>query len=168
MRSSIALSDSQRIAGIITQCRYGCNSPHKSLSAVLDNVTWTLYYSYMEQRFWSKVNKTSSCWLWQAWHTNKGYGLFKLDTKTSVLAHRLSYTMSNGGIPKGLVIDHLCSTPACVNPKHLDAVTQKENLRRGKNYKRSQTHCKHGHELFGQNLYIRPDGKRACKTCKNG
>lgn len=121
----------------------------------------------MEKRFWAKVEKTNTCWLWTAWNNGTGYGLFKLDYKTSVLAHRLSYEMAKGKIPKGLVIDHLCSTTLCVNPSHLEAVTQKVNIRRGKNARRAQTHCKYGHELYGINLYVRKDGKRACKACKN-
>ena len=121
----------------------------------------------MENRFWSKVDKTDSCWLWQAWHNQQSYGMFRLRTNKSVLAHRLSYEMAKGAIPDGLVIDHLCGVPACVNPNHLGAVTQKENIRRGKNYNRSKTICKWGHALSGVNLYMRKDGKRACKACKN-
>lgn len=125
------------------------------------------------QRFWDKVNMgdgQNDCWLWTAWTNGKGYGLIKIEGK-AVLAHRFSYEIHKGPIPKGKVIDHLCRRPACVNPGHLEAVTQKVNVNRAVGAvwerKRLQTHCIHGHLLSGSNLYMRKDGKRACKTCKN-
>ncbi len=122
------------------------------------------------KRFWDKVNKTDTCWLWTAWHNGLGYGLIKINGK-AVLAHRYSYELQKGAIGIGKVIDHLCRQPACVNPEHLEAVTQKVNTERAIGAvwqrRRAQTHCIHGHELSGTNLYIRRDGKRACKECKN-
>lgn len=80
-------------------------------------------------------------------------------------AHRLSYTLAYGSIPEGLVIDHLCRTPVCVRPDHLEAVTQQENMRRGPGAK---THCKRGHEFNEVNTYVRKDtGARFCRPCKN-
>lgn len=123
-----------------------------------------------ETRFWAKVNKTNDCWLWIGWHTSLNYGLIKINGK-SVLAHRYSYELVNGKIPNGKVLDHLCRTPACVRPAHLEAVSQRENLKRAVNHismiRAAKTHCIHGHALSGDNLYVRKDGKRACKTCKN-
>lgn len=122
------------------------------------------------QRFWQKVDKTNTCWLWTGWNNGSGYGLIKIDGK-SVLAHRYSYELHNGPIKIGRVIDHLCRRPACVNPNHLEEVTQKTNVHRAIGAvwekKRAQTHCIHGHPLSGDNLYTRKDGKRACKQCKN-
>lgn len=125
------------------------------------------------KRFWAKVNVGSGqndCWLWQAWNNGRGYGLIKVNGK-AVLAHRYSYELAYGPIGLGRVIDHLCRQPGCVNPSHLEAVTQKVNTERAVGpvweRRRNQTHCVYGHELAGDNLYVRKDGKRACKTCKN-
>lgn len=80
----------------------------------------------IESRFWSKVQKTESCWLWTAGLNATGYGIFRLPDKC-VFAHRLSYELTNGPFPKHLSICHSCDTPACVNPAHLKPETQKYN-----------------------------------------
>ncbi len=70
-----------------------------------------------EERFWSKVEKTESCWLWKGGTTARGYGQFYLDK--SLLAHRFSYTLLVGPIPDGLLFDHTCQVKTCVRPDHL-------------------------------------------------
>lgn len=81
----------------------------------------------LDDRFWSKVNKTGACWLWTGATTN-GYGSFWLDDRRRAYhAHRLSYSAHFGEIPDGLVIDHICHQPSCVNPNHLQAVTVRQN-----------------------------------------
>ena len=80
-----------------------------------------------KKRFWDKVEKTKDCWNWKACLIN-GYGIFKLDRK-NVSAHRLAYFLINKKI--GDPLDHLCRNPRCVNPKHLEIVTDAENVRRG-------------------------------------
>jgi len=82
------------------------------------------------RRFWSKVDKTNSCWLWTDHTTASGYGKFYVN-KGEVYAHRHSYEIHRGKIPKGLVIDHLCRVRNCVNPEHMEVVTQRENIVRG-------------------------------------
>jgi hypothetical protein len=78
--------------------------------------------------------------------------------------------MSIGEIPKGLQLDHLCRTPLCFNPQHLEPVTSKENTMRGlgvSSLNAKKTHCKHGHLLSGNNLVILHGNKRNCRECKN-
>jgi hypothetical protein len=117
------------------------------------------------ERFWSKVNKTDNCWIWTGCLNEHGYGQFRFNGKTSK-AHRVSYILSFGKIDNNLVIDHLCKNTKCVNPEHLELVTQGENVRRGlsgkvNNPQSVKTHCYRGHEFSG----IRKDGARICREC---
>jgi len=78
-------------------------------------------------RFWSKVEKTETCWNWTASKSHDGYGRIGVG-KTVLYSHRVSYEMANGPIPEGLVLDHTCHVRACVRPSHLRAVTHQQNL----------------------------------------
>lgn len=80
-----------------------------------------------EERFWGKVDRTGDCWEWTAGRNPEGYGVFTLESK-SILAHRYSYELHVGTIPKGLHIDHICREPCCVNPNHLRVATNKQNM----------------------------------------
>jgi hypothetical protein len=91
-------------------------------------------------RFETKIERVpfTACWFWSG-STMGGdsvggrYGQFRSakPPHRSALAHRISYEHWNGPIPDGLQIHHICHQPLCVNPLHLEAVTQDENLRRG-------------------------------------
>lgn len=70
------------------------------------------------------------CWIWQK-ATSKGYGIIAINNKPC-RAHRIYYYKKYGNIPKDKVLDHLCREPSCVNPEHLEPVTQAENMYRGK------------------------------------
>lgn len=140
----------------------------------------------LEERFWSKVDKrgNSECWPWiGAKSTNslyKGgfsYGCISRTpagpNKRLAKAHRVAYELLVGSIPDGLTLDHLCKNTLCVNPAHLEPVSQAENILRGNaisaRYKR-RTHCKRGHMLTEENFYSWPEGsayagKRTCRLC---
>lgn len=93
----------------------------------------------------------SGCWLWFKALNNKGYGVIGRPGSSAgtMYAHRYSYELHRGSIPQGLVLDHKCRTPSCVNPDHLEAVTQRENVLRGNNSAQTRTgHCKLGHVLY--------------------
>ena len=121
-----------------------------------------------EERFWAKVNKTASCWLWLAARVSTGYGYFGISAERLVLAHRYAYELLVGPIPTGLEIDHLCRVRTCVNPLHLQAVTHIENVRRGRGgeWWAAKTHCPQGHPYSGRNL-IQHHGSRFCRICHN-
>jgi hypothetical protein len=130
------------------------------------------------ERFWAKVNKTDTCWLWTASLDTAGYGLFRVNRKLWK-AHRFSYELHIGPIPAGLVLDHVkargCTHTNCVNPAHLEPVTSGENTRRGdlsgngaerRAFNLAKTHCPAGHPYAGDNLYLKPtSGGRICRTC---
>lgn len=80
----------------------------------------------MEERFLSKVNKTETCWIWISAKNKVGYGYFGYNRKVCK-AHRISYELYKGQIPKGLVVRHICNNPSCVNPNHLEVGTYQDN-----------------------------------------
>ena len=128
-----------------------------------------------QERFWQKVDRPSpySCWWWTAgtYMERGGYGQFHLDADhPSVKAHRYSYELLVGPIPEGLVIDHLCLNPLCVNPAHMEVVTLAENSRRGfapeAQRRRTKTHCIRGHEFTPENTYLEGGRWRKCRACR--
>jgi len=136
----------------------------------------------------------SGCWLWMgAYRSNSGssagYGCFNAGDKEDGTyhldgAHRIAYELFVAPIPEGLHLDHLCRVRCCVNPKHLEPVPCRENLRRGvgvgsatvpncqsaaqrKNLElmKAITHCPQGHEYDEDNTYRNRKGARSCRAC---
>lgn len=114
------------------------------------------------ERFWAKVDKTGTCWLWTGSKDRHGYGHIGIGGRITVLAHRFSYEEIVGPIPDGLVLDHLCRNPPCVNPAHLEAVTQALNVQRARPF---ATTCPNGHEYTAENTRIDCHGYRRCRIC---
>lgn len=120
------------------------------------------------ERFWPKV-EVGDCWRWLGAINDAGYGIFRTSDRRNVRAHRWCYEALVGPIPEGLTLDHLCRNPACINPDHLEPVTQKVNKGRSvagrRNWRKLRTHCKRGHAFGGYNDYIYK-GQRHCRACR--
>lgn len=121
------------------------------------------------ERFEAKFipEPNSGCWLWMASENGRGYGQFSVGGKPCK-AYRFSYEQYRGTIPSDLTVDHLCRNRLCVNPDHLELVTNRTNVLRGAGHtarNAAKTQCSHGHPYDEVNTY-RYRGKRYCKTCQ--
>lgn len=126
----------------------------------------------IEARFWSKVQRTESgCWLWVGAKNTNGYGRF-WDGRRGVSAHVWSYADAHGSVPAGMELDHLCRTPACVNPGHLEPVSHRENLIRGIGIAARNARvvvCPRGHPYDEANTIYQRRAYgvgRSCRECK--
>ncbi|HWU23242.1 MAG TPA: HNH endonuclease signature motif containing protein, partial [Nocardioides sp.] len=120
------------------------------------------------------------CIIWTATTNDRGYGMTSEGT-TKLYAHRAAYTLFVGEIPPGMVVDHTCHNRdadcpggpdclhrRCINPRHLEATTPKENILRSAASAQNRTHCLNGHAFDEANTYIRPDnGGRQCRQCRH-
>lgn len=136
------------------------------------------------ERILGSIDRAGSggCWIWQGSINAEGYGTTTAPTRRGTThAHLAVWWVFNGSVQDGLQLDHLCHTAdssclggnscrhrRCVNPEHLEPVTPRENTLRARapsaRFSR-RTHCDNGHPLEGQNLAIRTDGARKCRTC---
>lgn len=117
----------------------------------------------VSERFWSKVDKTESCWLWRGGINENGYGRFWFEGGMRS-AHRFSFVLDGGTIPDGLELDHLCRVRHCVNPAHLEPVTRSENNLRSPLIRSTREQCSKGHEFTPANTYV-DQGRRKCRIC---
>ena len=120
----------------------------------------------MASRFWDKVSGGGyvECHEWLAAKAPDGYGHFNYSRngkRTVGVAHRVSYELTYGPIPSGLVIDHLCRNRACVNPLHLEAVTRSENTSRATSKSDTEPCVK----CESSDMRRTPKGQRYCGTC---
>ena len=119
----------------------------------------------------------TGCWLWSGCLDVNGYGRFSVGsmkdgTRATRFAHRVAYELFVGEISRGLALDHLCRVPGCVNPYHLEPVTDRVNILRGKgpaaeNAKKG--HCEHGHAFTPENTVFstqRGRQRRHCRRCR--
>lgn len=111
------------------------------------------------------------CWPWSGYVAKNGYPFVTVEGETRT-AHRAVYEHMLGPIPKGMELDHLCRNPQCVNPRHMEPVTPRENNMRSSSpaaLAARKTHCVRGHPLSGDNVTLieRQGGRvdRRCKTC---
>lgn len=133
------------------------------------------------ERFWAKVNKRGPipkhmphlgrCWVWEGGKTERGYGLFYLDSQRW-RAHRWIYNRTICEIPDNLVCCHKCDNPSCERPSHLFAGTHKDNTTdcklKGRLNNPRRTHCRKGHTLTTANSItrqIRGKEARECRAC---
>lgn len=113
------------------------------------------------------IRFSSTCWQWVGATASKGYGRVKYAGRLEV-AHRLVFATLRGAIPDGLVLDHLCRNRGCVNPDHLEPVTNRTNILRGQSptaLNALKKTCSRGHRFEGENLgWYR--GGRICRECQ--
>ena len=131
----------------------------------------------VEERLDEKISEIpeAGCWIWTACLNQSGYGVTYVEGRTR-LAHIAVFELHRGPVPRGLQLDHLCRVRSCVNPWHLEPVSQRENIRRQRppigdallalgRRERSKTSCPRGHAYDEANTRICPDGSRVCRAC---
>lgn len=102
----------------------------------------------------------------QCWTTSNKISPNGYSRVMGKIGHRVFYESFKGKIKEGYTIDHLCREKSCVNPDHLEAVTQRENSFRAPNYVGNRKECPKGHEYTGENI-VHYNGRRICRICKN-
>lgn len=105
----------------------------------------------------------SGCWLWQGYVDARGYGRVDL-AGVKWFAHRLAWTVANGEILNGLTVDHICFETRCINPSHLQLLTNAANAARTRRALASA--CKRGHEYRPETMRRdKSTGRRVCLVC---
>lgn len=118
------------------------------------------------ERIMARTDRSGACWLWTGRLNRDGYAEMKLHGRT-LMAHRVAYQELVGRIPDGLELDHRCRVRHCVNPEHLEPVTDRENSLRSDSIPAAnarKTHCDHGHPFDEANTYWQ-GGRRHRRAC---
>lgn len=121
--------------------------------------------------FWERAQREGDCLIWTWGKDKDGYGKLKWGGRDE-RAHRVSYSLTHGPVPDGLMVLHRCHTPSCIEPDHLYAGDGSQNMadmalaKRGRGQRKS--HCVAGHELTPENTYVakRGFGQRGCRECR--
>ena len=127
---------------------------------------------YRVLKFFTKVivGDKDECWPYTGCTDKKGYGLFYCAHRKSGKAHRFSYKLHYGEIDEALPVDHKeCWTTACVNPYHLQQITNVENNDKSNSasaINKRKTHCIRGHPFTPENTIRWADGYRHCRACE--
>lgn len=115
------------------------------------------------------TKKQNNCLIWRGTKRSNGYGV-TVFRGVQTTTHRVMYQLVHGCLPRGYEVDHICNVRDCVNPDHLQAVTHKQNMRRG--LERRST-CKAGHLWTKENTYVATvkyrggvRKQRYCRTCR--
>lgn len=151
--------------------------PCTRCGAPTTNKTFCSRACFMDRdaRFWAKVEKSATCWLWTGAVSDTGYGSFNTGNKTWMGAHRYAYRRLVGEPVEGMHLDHKCRNRRCVNPDHLEEVTPRENASRGFGWGQNNATkmtCPHGHAFTDNNIYRQTfvvngnvRNRRVCKAC---
>jgi hypothetical protein len=114
------------------------------------------------------VEPNTGCWIWLGTLSVPGnYGFVRVENR-NIYVHRFCYEWFHGliGSWPEKQLDHLCRTRCCCNPAHLEIVTPKVNINRGRRFNAEKTYCKRGHPFDEQNTYVTPStGARHCRIC---
>lgn len=123
-----------------------------------------VYETVFQIKFWSRVRKTEGCWIWEGAtnHPDRPYGRVRYRGRSRVV-HAVSYELIIGSIPEDKILDHLCRNPKCVNPRHLEPVTIRENNIRAIPFRKQRTEnpiCPRGHTRI-----VIASGALVCRQC---